>query len=439
MAFLRNLARALAQIEIYVVGLAVFGSMVLTDLLPWAVLTLILFWGLRWLAWGHPSVRTPVDFPLLILTLLVPINYWISPLPEKSLPQLLRLLTGIGLFYAIVNGVSVQRLGRGRWFQGAIGLIFAGMVGLAFFSLFSVEWATYKLPFIPQTFYSLTSIWVGDTIHPNVLGGILVLLMPIPLGVLLFADKGLNFWKRGGLIIGLLVVVGFLLLSQSRGAILALGGAMAILFLLRWKWGWIGVAAGVLISAGVVWRVGIAQVLDILLVGATISGADGRVQIWQRALYMIQDFPFTGVGMGLYGDVAEALYPFPGVDPRFMPHAHQLFLQVAVDMGLPGGMAWLAIFVQSILVAWRVYKMARQEKNAWMTGLAAGLLASQVALTLHGLIDAVTWGMVRPAPLVWGLWGLIFAAHLDLSGRVEKPILPPNEYSPSVGSSEKKG
>ncbi|NUM49424.1 MAG: O-antigen ligase family protein, partial [Anaerolineales bacterium] len=207
----------------------------------------------------------------------------------------------------------------------------------------------------------------------------------------------------------------------------------------RWKWGWIGVAAGVLISAGVVWRVGIAQVLDILLVGATISGADGRVQIWQRALYMIQDFPFTGVGMGLYGDVAEALYPFPGVDPRFMPHAHQLFLQVAVDMGLPGGMAWLAIFVQSILVAWRVYKMARQEKNAWMTGLAAGLLASQVALTLHGLIDAVTWGMVRPAPLVWGLWGLIFAAHLDLSGRVEKPILPPNEYSPSVGSSEKKG
>jgi hypothetical protein len=33
-----------------------------------------------------------------------------------------------------------------------------------------------------------------------------------------------------------------------------------------------------------------------------------------------------------------------------------------------------------------------------MAGLGAGLLHSQLALVLHGLTDAVTWGMVRLAP-----------------------------------------
>jgi putative inorganic carbon (HCO3(-)) transporter len=184
---------------------------------------------------------------------------------------------------------------------------------------------------------------------------------------------------------------------------------VALLVLLRWRWGWIGVGVGALLSAGVVWRVGWARLLDMILVGTTLSGGDGRFQIWQRALYMIQDFPFTGIGMGLFGDVAAALYPFPGrvpgVEPRFMPHAHQLFLQVAVDMGIPGLAAWLAVFVGVLVAGGQIYRLARQQEQRWLMGLVAGLLAAQVALTVHGLLDAVTWGMVRPAPVVWGLWG----------------------------------
>jgi putative inorganic carbon (HCO3(-)) transporter len=37
-------------------------------------------------------------------------------------------------------------------------------------------------------------------------------------------------------------------------------------------------------------------------------------------------------------------------------------------------------------------------------------LGSQLALAVHGITDAVTWGMVRPAPLIWALWGLAIAA-----------------------------
>ncbi len=29
---------------------------------------------------------------------------------------------------------------------------------------------------------------------------------------------------------------------------------------------------------------------------------------------MIQDFPFTGIGMGTFGPVAQTLYPFFGIE-----------------------------------------------------------------------------------------------------------------------------
>jgi putative inorganic carbon (HCO3(-)) transporter len=135
---------------------------------------------------------------------------------------------------------------------------------------------------------------------------------------------------------------------------------------------------------------------------------------------MIQDFPFTGVGMGTFTAVADRLYPFFLYAPGTVEHAHNLFLQVAVDLGLPGLVAWLAILLGLGYSAGWLVKISSGDAHVlpgrslamtgrWRLGLAAGLLAALVALVVHGLTDAVTWGMVRPAPLVWLLWGLIAA------------------------------
>lgn len=159
---------------------------------------------------------------------------------------------------------------------------------------------------------------------------------------------------------------------------------------------------------------GIERVLDAVLVNATLSGIGGRTQIWNRAIYMIQDFPITGVGMGLFGDVADAFYPFTSTEPGQISHTHQLFLQVAVDLGVPGFIAWLTILVLVLMSAFRLYKKGLITKKQWVAGFGAGLLGSQMALCLHGLVDAVTWGMVRPAPFVWGIWGLTIAASMAI-------------------------
>ena len=125
---------------------------------------------------------------------------------------------------------------------------------------------------------------------------------------------------------------------------------------------------------------------------------------------MLQDFPFTGIGMGTFRQVANLLYPFflAGPDAE-IPHAHNLLLQVGVDLGLPGLVAWLGLLMVVVFAAWRVYRRGRATGDMRLAGLGAGLLASQVVLAVHGLTDAPMWG-TRPAVVVWAIWGLAMAA-----------------------------
>ena len=129
---------------------------------------------------------------------------------------------------------------------------------------------------------------------------------------------------------------------------------------------------------------------------------------------MAQDFPFTGVGMGTYSEVADLMYPFYLKGEGIIHHAHNLFLQIAVDLGLPGLVAWLASLGIVCYITWKVYASREwmEHYSRLIAALGAGLLCSQLALVVHGLTDAVTWGMIRPAPLVWALWGLAVATWL---------------------------
>jgi putative inorganic carbon (HCO3(-)) transporter len=70
-----------------------------------------------------------------------------------------------------------------------------------------------------------------------------------------------------------------------------------------------------------------------------------------------------------------------------------------------------------------LFRDGQTRHHPWAAGLGAGLLGSETALVIHGLTDAVTWGMVRPAPLVWGIWGTAIAAwYVLFSSRYPRKI-----------------
>jgi len=405
----QDAAKLLSSLEIWIVSAAVALSMAVTSLLPWAVLVALLFWPVRWIADGCPSKRTPVDFGIAALLIMIPVTLWASALPEKTIPQVYRLALGILFFYALINWTDhTQKLG---WIIS--GIILAG-VGLAGMAIFSVRFATTKLQFIPAGIYQRFELLVSDTVHPNVMAGSIVIILPIGMALLLFGWRNLKGWQAVLLLIATLITTALLILTQSRGALIGLGAAVLILVILRWRWGWVAIPLAVVGAVLLIYQIGINTVLDFISSGVSVQGVEGRVEIWSRAIYMIQDFSFTGIGMGSYMDVADLLYPFFLAAPGKIEHAHNLFLQVAVDLGIPGLIAWLSIFLGVCLSAWQLYKYGKNNLDGWAAGLGAGFLGSQLALIIHGSMDAVTWGMVRPAPLVWGLWGTAVAAWLVL-------------------------
>ena len=405
---IRSMAVFLANMEIWAVGLGVAAAVVTTRALPFALGIAALFWLLRWVAYGRPTVRTPGDWSIGLLVLMVPVTLWATALPDITRPQVYRLLTGIALYYAILNwAVSAARL---RLL--AMGVVLVGLL-LALSAPVSVRWvAGGKLIFIPEAIYRELPLLLPDPIHVNVMAGTLVILLPCALAPPLFSWGRLSWFERALAIFAILLMSGVLVLTKSRGGLMALAALLVVMAALRWRHGWLAAPVSALAGGLVIWRIGLARILDLLAATQALGGLDGRLEVWSRALYMTQDFPFTGIGMGTFKQVANALYPFflagPDAD---IPHAHDLFLQVAVDLGLPGLIAWSSVLLLVICLAWQVYHQGRRSGDRWLAGLGAGLFCGQVALIVHGLTDAVTWG-TKPAVVVWVVWGLAIAAYL---------------------------
>jgi putative inorganic carbon (HCO3(-)) transporter len=421
---LSGFQRFLLLLEFPVIAILVVAGMVSSRWLPAALVGGVLFWLIRWLLTGQFYKRNPTDWGLAVLLLTLPVTLWVTLLPQTTLTQVLRLLGGIALFYAVTDWVdSPFRLRRLAIAAGAAGLV------LALSAIVMVEWPLTK-HLLPAGLYQHFILLVSDTVNPNVMAGSLVLLAPLPLSALLFAWREQHWIERLLSLLFAAVMVGVLVLTQSRSAWLAFAACLVVLVALRWRWGWLVIAFAMVVAVLGIERFGAARLLEALLAGGTIAGAEGRIEIWLRALFMIRDFPFTGIGMGDFGHVADTFYPFYIYQTGVIPHAHNLFLQIAVDLGLPGLIAWLWLLFIATAAAWRTYRFGQRSGARWMIGLGAGLLLSQLALVLHGLTEAVTWGMVRSAPIVWFMWGLAVASAnlVEMSQRVKQvpdPITDP--------------
>ncbi len=413
---IRTFAVTFSAVELWVVAAVVAVGAVSARVLPFALGLAAFFWLVRWLAFGRLTVRTPGDWALGLLVLMLPVTLWATALPEVTWPAVLRVLAGIALFYSIVNWASSWA----RLWLIAMGLVVTGL-SLALLAPVTVDWSLGKLH-IFHLVYQHFPLLLGSSVNANVMGGSIAFLSPLTLAFLVFdfrpldgnrlRRRGIRGVATGLLLISLLVMLSILALTQSRGAYMGAAMGLGLVILLRWPRFTLGLVVLAAAGAGfVLYHFGPKAVVDALLTTQTIGGLDGRLEIWSRALYMIQDFSFTGIGMGSFQKVANLLYPFFIYGPNAqIPHAHNLFLQVAVDLGIPGFIAWLSLLLLAIFVAWRVYWRGKVSGDRWLLGLGAGLLGSQAALVVHGLTDAVIWG-TRPAVLVWAVWGLAMAAH----------------------------
>lgn len=237
------------------------------------------------------------------------------------------------------------------------------------------------------------------------------MVIPISLALLLYTPSPEWAWmawlrRKGWIALALGGMVATLILTQSRGAYLALLVALFVVCTPRLRWLLALIPLAIIAFLLALYSRGSGPIMDLILTTGALGGWEGRREVWSRAIYMIQDFPYTGIGLGTFSRVAPVMYPYFLLGPDAdVPHAHNLFLQVAVDLGIPGFLAFLALFFGSVVMAWQGYRKFRLTDEQALAGVALGLLGSLTGIFVHGMVDSVSWG-AKPAIIFWVVMAL---------------------------------
>jgi len=224
----KSVIKFLTDIELVAVVLTIGISFVWPSMLIVAVITATFFWIVRWESTKKCSVQTPGDWGIILILVMIPVTLWATASPEKTQLQVLRLLSGIAIYFVIANWCnSVLRLRMIVPTFAMLGL------GLALIAPINVDWAIDKLPYIPARLYQQSPVLFLDTFHPNVLAGSLVIILPIILAELLFAWRELSKFEKFINPLALTAMLVVLGLTLSRGAWIALGAVLVLLPILR--------------------------------------------------------------------------------------------------------------------------------------------------------------------------------------------------------------
>jgi len=379
-----------------------------------------LVWIARKIARGRFVRRTPLDWAIALLLLMVLVSLYATYSVTVSLPRIAGILLGVAIYYAVVEAVQSRK--ALAWACSIYLVAGVGVAGLASVGMEKIS----KNPVLGQAVSRLPRLVRGlsenpEGLHPNIVAG--ALLWFIPLGLILTvwlwqSRAGGVRQKAGSLLAsaGALGILGILVLTQSRGGLIGLGVALLLLVARTGRPGK-GLAVVAVLAAVVALVVMGPGRIGVALIGknvdtSPISGLEtlnGRVELWSRALYAIQDFPFTGMGMGTFGYVIPVLYPLFMVSPDVVIlHAHDEFLQVAVDLGLPGLVSFLAIY---LLIGWTLLSVLRRDSDRFYHLMAFAILVGLISHVAWGITDAILLG-AKPAVFWWALLGLGAATFL---------------------------
>lgn len=373
----------------------------------------------------------------VVRTLLNTVQPWRITLLIGALLFLLTL--GVGLWAAydrplalvrftllaegLVGSLVVSFFSRRKHASGLqLATWLGGMIGLLF--LLYHNWGATS----PQDFTALPelTIWLERQQpgwenfapwHENQVAAALVVLLPLGVSACwqsLTAERATDGRLRG-------------CLAQffTLGTLLQIVIGAVALFLTFSRGAWLGVSVGAVVTGYLYWRssqprrTAITRTVDRLLAGGAVTviamlvlltlsptlisstthGAGdtsllNRPVIWHDALSIIGDYFFTGSGLGNTTMVLSSYVYLLHVP--YLHHVHNLYLQVAVEQGVPGLIAFLTLAVGTVGMA--IVQLRHGDPAS--RKVTAGALAAQLALLMHGCVDAELY--VGPfAGLLW--------------------------------------
>lgn len=105
-----------------------------------------------------------------------------------------------------------------------------------------------------------------------------------------------------------------------------------------------------------------------------------RFRLWSEAFSTWASAPVFGVGLGQY---AERMFPWTGDSLPY--YAHNLYLDIGVELGTLGLIFWLAYLLVPVLTAWT---------KAWRSGgVSLGAVAAVLVYAAHSLFETALFSL----------------------------------------------
>lgn len=300
------------------------------SLVPWVLL--LMAWGLLSLFWAHTA--RPEDEAGHNVSILLFLFGW-QQVFSRNETLIRRVLVGCSFAMALVAGVAITMNAMHPQPDGRL-------VGFG--------------------------VMANANLAAGAMGAALLWLWPWR-----FDDRRLLIAKWAAI-----SVLGFfVLMTLTRSALAALFVALVLMVLSRGgrrAWWY----AGIVVALGVVAALAGAQVL-------MARGLSLRPEIFAQSMHLIQAHPWLGLGEGT---------PFRfSAGGEVMTHAHNMYSQLAIELGLPGLVLWTGIW---LALGWRGWRCRREPLGAIVLGLwAFGTVLVQ--FDLPHLIDSprpswlITW------------------------------------------------
>ncbi|MBI2885669.1 MAG: O-antigen ligase family protein [Chloroflexi bacterium] len=397
----------IAHYELALVALASPFLLFPNRLTGFAFGLLVITWLSNLIARGRLSVRTRLDVPIALLLLMTLVGMFASIDLAVSWPKFWGVMLGIAIYHGLVNGLKTEQqvlvMGLILLMTGTVAALFSLFVtDWQSFQYYDLTWITNRIPTLPTLARALPTGGVPrwsealgtGVLHPREVGGTMGMVVPIALALFLFG-RGMVVKGIAGL--GLLTMGFIAVLAQALTALA--GIAVSVIVITLWRFRRLSIVVFPMMLVSTV--IGRELILSALNPdNEAASGVVERFAIWLWGLEALRHEPLTGVGLNSFDYVLSGMFPlalFPGV-----VHAHNVFLQIALDVGIPGLLAFLwLLFALAQTIRAGLRHAEQVNTRVLLVGIAAGI----ISYITFGTMDTITLG-AKPAAAFWAMLGL---------------------------------
>ncbi len=228
-------------------------------------------------------------------------------------------------------------------------------------------------------------------------------------------------WHRVYAFVCLLVTIIGIVLSASRGGLLALVAGVLVLGMKSKRRAKTFILTAAIL--GIVVALTPASPLHRFLqpTASDSQSANLRVRLWTAALKMIRDHPIAGVGIDNF---ASNIPTYGGPELTDLHVAHNTYLQIAAEAGMPTLLAYIGMLMSALAYLSRLRRQARNVGAMLLSDAAIGIQA--------GLCGVAVAGMFMSAQMLKMFW-LMIALSASLQ------VLLPKHVRPGGGKNAKPG